>query len=313
MSTPVCSIIIPTYNHAKYIERSVECALRQTLENVEVIVVDDGSTDETPEIVTQFADKIIYHRKENGGLGAARNTGIGISRGKYIQFLDADDTIDDTKLEKQVRVFEKDDSVSVVYSDCSCSDADGADLENASYPLGDGEDPIPVLLHRTLSGVHASLVKRSAVIEAGMFDESRVAQEDWDLWLRIALKGQKYKYLPGNLAHYDQQGSAMVTNPVLMYRRTLHLLSRFLDNPDLRGLGQNSVNDFIAYQNFALATRSYNNGWWRRSRGHFLKALRANPKLVEREYWLCVPKTILHQIADAVTGKHAVEPDDLAD
>ena len=115
MSTPLCSIIIPTYNHAKFIERSIGCALGQTLQDVEVIVVDDGSTDDTPRIVKQFENRITYHRKENGGLGAARNTGIEISRGKYLQFLDADDSIALNKLEQQAAIFEARDDIDIVF------------------------------------------------------------------------------------------------------------------------------------------------------------------------------------------------------
>jgi len=183
-----CSIIIPTYNHAKYIERSISSALAQTVKDIEVIVIDDGSTDDTPERVKKFGDSIIYHRKINGGLGAARNTGLKMSSGKYIQFLDADDIIDPLKLEQQLKVFKQDETLAVVYSDCSCTEASGVNTDNISYQLKDNEDIIPVLLKRCLFGVHACLVKRSVIIDAGMFDECRFAQEDWDLWLRIALK-----------------------------------------------------------------------------------------------------------------------------
>jgi glycosyltransferase involved in cell wall biosynthesis len=274
-------------------------------------VVDDGSTDDTSEIVKKYLDQIIYHRKENAGLGAARNTGIEISRGKYLQFLDADDTITPDKLEKQVETFDQDERLSVVYSDCSCNDEDGIDIDNASYPLRENEDPIPILLRRALSGVHAFLAKRSVVIDAGMFDESRIAQEDWELWLRIALTGHKFKYVPGNLAHYDQGGSGMVTNSELMYRRTKHMLEKYLWDSDFRKLDHSLINDFAAYQNFSLATRSYNNGWWKRSREHFFKALKANPRLVELKYWGCIPKTLFHQLADSITGRGADEPQDL--
>src|SRR5215831_4367528 len=125
MNHPLCSIIIPTYNHGKFIERSVQSALNQTYPDVEVIVVDDGSTDATSERVKKYLDQITYHRKENAGLGAARNTGIKISSGKYLQFLDADDTIEAEKLERQIEFLEENADFAVVYSDCSCNDPDG--------------------------------------------------------------------------------------------------------------------------------------------------------------------------------------------
>src|SRR5687768_13812201 len=104
MSSILCSIIIPTYNHGSFIDRSVSSALAQTYSNTEVIVVDDGSTDDTGDRLKEYGDKIIYLRKENEGLGAARNTGIRLSRGRYLQFLDADDTIEKDKLKTQVEI-----------------------------------------------------------------------------------------------------------------------------------------------------------------------------------------------------------------
>ena len=90
--------------------------------------------------------------------------------------------------------------MAVVYSDCSCNDLEGIDQENASYPLREDEDPLPVLLRRTLFGIHAGITRRSAIIEVGMFDPHPLAQEDWDLWLKLALNGYNYKYLPGDFA-----------------------------------------------------------------------------------------------------------------
>jgi len=311
MTFPLCSIIIPTYNHGKYIERTITSALNQTLKDFEIIVVDDGSTDDTAERVKKFGDSIIYIRKNNSGRGDTRNKAIEISKGKYIQFLDADDIIDETKLEKHAAILEADETIALVYSDCSCNDSEGLDLENVSYPLGENEDPLPILLRRTLFGIHACLVRRSVVVDVGMFDPAKLAQEDWDLWLKIAVKGYKFKYVPGDLAHYDQIGSSTVVNSELMYRRTHHMLNKYLEDPEFRSLGSAMVNDFIAHQSLALATRAYNNGWWKQSRHYFLKAAKANPKLMNLEYWSCIPKTYMHQISDTLKGRKTVIPDNL--
>src|SRR5262245_61925994 len=97
---PLCSVIISTYNHASYIEASIASALAQCLSEIEVIVVDDGSTDDTAARVERYQDRVTYRRRENGGLGSARNTGILASCGRYLQFLDADDVIALTKIEE---------------------------------------------------------------------------------------------------------------------------------------------------------------------------------------------------------------------
>src|SRR5215471_12380270 len=154
-TVPLCSIVIPTYNHGKFIERSIQCALDQTYPNIEIIVVDDGSTDDTPERVRKFGDRVIYLRKENTGRGDNRNRAIEKSQGKYLQFLDADDLIEPEKIAVQSAILEDDESTACVYSDCACNEPDGTEAENASYPLRDDENPLYVLLRRTLFGIHA--------------------------------------------------------------------------------------------------------------------------------------------------------------
>jgi len=303
MNAPLCSIIIPTYNHGKYIERSVECAVGQTYPNVEVIVVDDGSTDDTAERVKRFGDRVRYIKKANSGRGDSRNRALTESSGKYIQFLDADDTIDHEKLARQVPILEGDDDLAVVYSDCSCNDHEGTDLGNASYSLRDDEDPLPVLLKRTLFGIHAGLTGRAAIVDVGMFDPHPLAQEDWDLWLKLALRGYKYRYVPGDLAHYDQQGSSTVVNAPLMYQRMNHMLEKYLSDPVFMQLDQRLIDEFSAHQNFQLATRAYNNGWWSAARSHFRAAAKADAGVMSARYWSCIPKTYLHQLVDRLKGR----------
>src|SRR5690349_16045680 len=97
---PSVSVVIPTYNYGRFIAESVESAIRQTFPPYEVIVVDDGSTDGTGSIVKRFGEKVRYIRQENLGVCAARNHGVQVSKGKVIAFLDADDRLEPTALEK---------------------------------------------------------------------------------------------------------------------------------------------------------------------------------------------------------------------
>ena len=116
ISRSLVTVIIPAYNCANCISFAIESVLRQTHKNYELIVVDDGSTDSTAEIVSKYKDKIIYIYQNNGGVSKARNTGIVQSRGEYIGFLDADDVWDYNKLEIQLMAFELEDSVGLVFS-----------------------------------------------------------------------------------------------------------------------------------------------------------------------------------------------------
>jgi len=310
MSTngPLCSIIIPTYNHGKYIERCVQSALDQTYQDIEVIVVDDGSTDDTAERLTKFRNSVSYHYKENGGQGEARNVGIGLSRGQYLQFIDADDRLTRNKIERQIGFLIEDETIALVYSDCTGNDENGNDVGNISYALKEGEDPLPILLDRIISNINTCLVRRSAATDVGIFDGNRFSQEDWDFWLKLVIRGYKIKYLPETLSHYDQTGSGTVTNPELMYRRTQHMLEKYLNDDQFKKLGPKVVKTFTAYQSLHLANRAYSNRWWREARKYYLKAAAANSKLLNTAEWSCLAKTIIHQLRDGIRGKAEAIP-----
>lgn len=115
---PIISIIIDTYNYASFIERAIDSALSQTIAPnlFEVIVVDDGSSDDTPQRVSLYGDRIIYLRKENGGQASAFNAGIAQAKGKYVAFLDADDYFYPSKLAEVLKVFNSDETIGVVYN-----------------------------------------------------------------------------------------------------------------------------------------------------------------------------------------------------
>ena len=123
---PKVSVVIPTYQHAHFVAQAISSVLSQTYCDLEVIVVDDGSTDDTQEIVAGFGEQIrVVQHEKNSGLSAARNTGIQLSRGEYVAFLDADDIWLPEKLEKQIPLFERDESVGLVSSDMFFLDEDG--------------------------------------------------------------------------------------------------------------------------------------------------------------------------------------------
>lgn len=116
MQNPLVTVIIPAYNCANCISYAIESVLNQTHKSYELIIVDDGSTDDTSKIVLKYKDNIKYIYQDNGGVSKARNTGIRNSNGKYIGFLDADDIWDNNKLEIQLKAFEKQDDVGLIFS-----------------------------------------------------------------------------------------------------------------------------------------------------------------------------------------------------
>ncbi len=121
---PAVSVIIPTYNSAHFVVEAVESVLAQTWQDLEIVVIDDGSTDETAAVMTRFGPPVRYIQQRNGGVAVARNKGIRESSGKYIAFLDADDTWLPEKLEKQIELLEKDQDARACYSAYSSVSSD---------------------------------------------------------------------------------------------------------------------------------------------------------------------------------------------
>ena len=125
---PTVSVVIPTYNRALMVKEAIQSVLDQTYSDFEIIVVDDGSTDDTREVVTAFADKVRYVFQENSGRSNARNRAIHMARGRYIAFLDSDDLYMPHKLDMQVACMEKVPEFGMVYSTAVCIDEQGNDL-----------------------------------------------------------------------------------------------------------------------------------------------------------------------------------------
>jgi glycosyltransferase involved in cell wall biosynthesis len=127
---PLVSVIIPTYNCGKYIVQSIESVLKQTYEKIEIIVVDDGSTDDTPLKMSRYRENIVYIRQKNQGSSKSRNIGMSHSKGEYIAFLDADDRWHPRKLEMQVRCFQEVHDIGLVFTDFSRIDMEGNILQD---------------------------------------------------------------------------------------------------------------------------------------------------------------------------------------
>lgn len=188
---PLVSVIIPTYNRAEFLKSAIGSVLSQTYQNFEVIVIDDGSTDGTREIITSFSqDKIKYVYKSNGGQSSARNEGIRLAKGEYIAFLDSDDLWDPRKLEKQLACFQKDPSFGMVFTNYRSIDKDGKVLKEFQAEPGyvlSGNFIKDLLEIRFPSVPSSMMVKREAFEKVGYFNENLRISEDLDVWVRIGL------------------------------------------------------------------------------------------------------------------------------
>jgi len=198
------SVVIPAYNAEQYIRMAIESCLRQTYAPIEIIVVDDGSTDGTAAVAESLSSPVrVVHLPENMGLSTARNRGVQASTGDWVALLDADDWYFPDKLERLRRCALENRQAALIYSGFRIIAVDGSE--------GDGlfispSELLPMLRYRNRMNVSSVMMRRDVFDALGGFDPKLRAAEDWDLWLRIA-------------AHCSVEVFAAVPEPLVVYRR----------------------------------------------------------------------------------------------
>jgi len=229
---PLVSVIIPAFNCQETISETLDSVFAQTYPNVEILVIDDGSTDDTPRRIHELAaDRLRYIRIENsGGPARPRNVGIAEARGEFIAFLDSDDLWLPTKLEDQVNVFTADPRLSMVFV-LYVQFAQDGDLPGTALPrdpkrfTGTGWRVFRELYLRAALPNSGMMVRRSTLLAAGGFNErpEAVAVEDSDLWLRICL-GHEIGYVPKVLVRYRLSSTSLSRVPIGRFIRRMHYL-----------------------------------------------------------------------------------------
>ena len=183
---PTVSVVISAYNYGRFLREAIDSALRQTRPPHEVIVVDDGSTDETPEVAKRYEGKIHYIRTENRGVAAARNTGVAAAEGNLIALLDGDDRWVLTKLERQVESFAAAPDLGLVHAGSRIFDQNTG--ETLCEILPEPQTDLLSLLRWCGISLSSALIPRRVFQEVGGFDERLRNAEDWDLWIRVAAR-----------------------------------------------------------------------------------------------------------------------------
>jgi len=238
--TPTISVVIPTYNYGCFICDAVDSTLRQTLPAAEVIVVDDGSTDDTGERLKSFGARVRYVRQENGGISVARNTGIKLSRGDWIALLDSDDIWHPQKLERQWSVLQRRPDVGAISVDFRWfwNPLDIAVELERKYS---GEARVESISQwKFVFGYHFSggsgaLINRACFDRVGLFDETLRAAEDLEMWVRLT---NRYRLLRirDPLVYMRVHANSLSTQSVVMeknHRDAIETL--FANQPRLRG------------------------------------------------------------------------------
>ena len=201
---PLVSVIIPTLNREKYIRQCVESALSQNYPNIEVIVVDNGSTDNTPEILASFGSKIKCLKEEKRGQSAARNKGLRTAQGEFIAFLDDDDFYLPEKISLSVRKLLKDRSISLVYTDYVMIDSEGSPIKTVKTNHPQPEELLRTFVKGLLCVVPSiTLMRRECLEKSGYFNETMLnCHEDTELWFRMLKAGCHFGHIPKPLTAY---------------------------------------------------------------------------------------------------------------
>lgn len=229
-SQPLVSVVIATYNMGQYISQSIDSILQQTWSNLEVIVVDDGSTDNTPAVMEQYANnhKVRYIKNENQGQPKAKNCGIKATQGEYIAFCDADDFWETNKLELQMPLFAN-PKVGVVYSEVSFIDENNKRFEKAEHEVRHSGKITNQMLIENFVPFGTSVIRRACIEQDGIFDESFRMGIDWDLWLRYSINWE-FCYCPEKTYVYRVWSGQMSNNYKGRYDHAFRILKKFEDN-----------------------------------------------------------------------------------
>jgi glycosyltransferase involved in cell wall biosynthesis len=218
---PLVSVIIPCYNGEAFLKEAIESALGQSYHRVEIIVVDDGSTDRSPEIAQQLP--VRYIRQPNRGLTPSRNLGIRESRGSYIVFLDADDRLKPEAIETGLRVMAEHPGCTMAVGDHVFVSQDGSYLADSRKACLAGSQYEALLKSNFIEMISSVLFRRSVLLEIGGFDTGLRVAEDYELYLRIARANPVYCHR-AVIAEYRMHQANASHNSELMLTSTLRVL-----------------------------------------------------------------------------------------
>lgn len=279
--SPRVSIIIPSYNKARYVAEAIQSALVQTYRSFEIIVVDDGSTDHTREVVARFGNQITYIWQENQGLAGARNTGLQASRGELIGLLDADDQWHPGFLETMVSLASACLRAAVYYCRAQGMDVDGLDLPQVlGGPPRQPETMYRAMLRGNFLIPSTILMRRSVAMSAGRFDQTLRSCEDWDLWLRIL---PKHLFIGTweRLVRYRLHDDSLSSNSTGMKQAAQAVVEKHFGSDD--GQWHNwstekrrAYGGLYRYQMLTIVQRQRD---WKAAATYFRRALQADPTL----------------------------------
>lgn len=259
--TPQVSVIIPVYNGDRYIAVAVESALSQSFTEREIIVVDDGSSDRTQQVLQPYFDRIRYIYQDNQGAAVARNVACQLARGEFLAFLDADDYFLPEKLAKQIACFDADPTLDMVQTGWLMVDETGREISAVKlWQQAPKLDLAAFIIYKCVRP-SAMMLRRKWWERLGGFDSHLPPTEDLDFALRLALKGCKAMWLKETLTCYRQHNSNLMSSGSKVMKNTEILMEEFFARPDLPQSIRQLKNQERYLCSVWMASRMYRDGY----------------------------------------------------
>lgn len=231
---PLVSIITPTYNRADFLKQTIESVLAQSYKNIEHVIIDDGSTDNTKALIEKYLDtgKVRYFYQDNSGQSVARNKGLKEAEGDFVCFLDSDDYFLPKKVEQQIQAFQNNPTVDLAYGDYIFVDANGSTLNEENMTRYSGNITRELLKDNCVS-MNTTMVRKSAIKAIGGFCEHIKVADDYDLWLRLSAQSN-FLYIPSALSAYRLMDNQISSNKKARFESNEEIITRFIkEHPSL--------------------------------------------------------------------------------
>lgn len=227
---PLITIITPTYNRADYIAEAVQSVLDQTYQNFEHLIVDDGSTDNTREILSPFLEdeRFRYFYQENQGQSVARNLALEHARGEFVCFLDSDNVWLPIHLESQLAVFQETPDVDIVCGDSITIDEQGNEIGRKNIKRHSGYIALQMLKDNCV-GMNTTMARRKCFEEMGGMSGKRRVADDYDLWLKFSSR-YRFRYVPRYLAYYRVMNDQISSNKAARFETNESIIRDFRED-----------------------------------------------------------------------------------
>lgn len=307
---PLVSVVVPAYNVSKTICDTLDSILKQTFSDFELIIINDGSTDNTLQVIEGVRDpRIQVFSYENGGLPEARNRGIARATGELITFIDADDLWTQDKLECQVTALQQNPEAGLAYSWTCFMDSEGKSFSQDLPCYIEGNVYAQLLVGNFITSGSNVMLRASAIESAGLFDRTLKSIEDWEYWLRVAAKWP-FVVVPQYQILYRQSATSMASKIDVMEKYSLMVINRAFANApaELQGLKAHSLANTYQYLARICVTHTPDTEKLKTGWENLQKAIRLHPAiLLDKKVQRLLGKWMLIRLGSPQVSQYCLE------